>query len=79
VADSDGPAYRGVLIYDGERPSCSAAASALRRVGNIGAIPRYDGPARAFLEAQFEDGPFALVFVDNEETGCTRAGGLRAP
>lgn len=67
MEDADPPAYQGVLIYDGECPFCSAAASALRRVRGVGAIPWYDDPAQEFLEAQFEDVPFALVFVDGEE------------
>lgn len=65
--DTDQPAYHGVLIYDGECPFCSAAASALRRIRGVGAIPWYDDPAQKFLDAQFEEIPFALVFVDSEE------------
>lgn len=70
MADSDSNAdlpYHGVLIYDGECPFCSAAASALRRVHGVGAIPWYDEPAQELLAAQFEEVPFALVFVDNDE------------
>ena len=57
----------GVLVYDGECPFCSAAATALRRVPGVGAVSHYDEPARRFLEAQFDDVPFALVFADVEE------------
>lgn len=59
--------YYGVLIYDGECPFCSAAASALRRVEEVGAIEWADGPAQTFLEAQFGETPFALVFADSHE------------
>jgi hypothetical protein len=59
--------YHGVLIYDGECPFCSAAATALRRVEAVGAIEWADDPARAFLEAQFGETPFALVFADRGE------------
>lgn len=58
--------YHGVLIYDGECPFCSAAASALRRVDGIGAIAWDEPAAQSFLEAQFGDAPFALVFADAE-------------
>lgn len=57
----------GVLIYDGDCPFCSAASSALRRVDGVGAVAWEAESAQAFLEAQFEDVPFALVFVDGEE------------
>ncbi|WP_122090507.1 thiol-disulfide oxidoreductase DCC family protein [Halalkalicoccus subterraneus] len=67
MGDGETPAYHGVLIYDGECPFCSAAASALRRVRGVGAIPWYDEPAQDFLAAQFEAVPFALVFVDSDE------------
>lgn len=59
--------YHGVLIYDGECPFCSAAATALRRVDGVGAIEWADDPAQAFLEAQFGETPFALVFADSQE------------
>lgn len=60
--------YRGVLIYDGECPFCSAAASALRRIPNVGAVPWGDEAAQTFLAAQFEETPFALVFIDADES-----------
>jgi predicted DCC family thiol-disulfide oxidoreductase YuxK len=59
-------AYDGVLIYDGECPLCSAAATALRRLRTVGAVSWYDDAAQAFLEAQFGERPFALMFVDRE-------------
>lgn len=67
MSDPNRREYHGVLIYDGECPFCSAAASALRRVRGVGAIPWYDDPAQEFLKAQFEEVPFALVFVDHDE------------
>jgi len=59
--------YHGVLVYDGECPFCSAAASALRRVDGVGAIEWEDDPAQAFLQAQFGETPFVLVFADRRE------------
>ncbi|WP_323191800.1 DCC1-like thiol-disulfide oxidoreductase family protein [Halostella sp. PRR32] len=59
-------AYDGVLIYDGECPLCSAAATALRRLRTVGSVSWYDDAAQAFLAAQFGETPFALVFVDRE-------------
>ncbi|WP_232701728.1 DCC1-like thiol-disulfide oxidoreductase family protein [Halobacterium wangiae] len=56
--------FDGVLVYDGDCPFCSAAASALRRVDGVGAVAHGDDAARAFLEAQFDDAPFALVLAD---------------
>ena len=79
------PDYRAVLVFDGDCPFCSAAASALRRLDDVGVIPWEDGSSQAFLDAQFGEVPFALVFVDREDervwTGreaarelCERAG-----
>jgi predicted DCC family thiol-disulfide oxidoreductase YuxK len=67
MIEADDSEYHGVLIYDGECPLCSAAATALRRLPGVGAISWYDDPAQEFLAAQFEEVPFALVFVDSEE------------
>lgn len=59
--------YSAVLVFDGDCPFCSAAASALRRVRGVGAVPWGDDAAQSFLDAQFDETPFALVFVDDEE------------
>jgi len=59
--------YRAVLIYDGDCPFCSAASSALRRLEAVGVVPWQDEAAQTFLDAQFGDAPFALVFVDPNE------------
>ncbi|WP_135807084.1 DCC1-like thiol-disulfide oxidoreductase family protein [Halorussus marinus] len=56
--------YQAVLVYDGECPFCSAAASALRRLDGVGAIAWGEESARSFLDAQFGETPFALVFAD---------------
>ncbi|CCC40660.1 DCC1-like thiol-disulfide oxidoreductase family protein [Haloquadratum walsbyi] len=59
------PEYDSVLIYDGECPYCSIAARALERLDAVGAISWYDETAQQFLEAQFDETPFAMFFVDN--------------
>lgn len=59
--------YHAVLVYDGECPFCSAAATALRRVEGVGAIAWDAESAQAFLDAQFGETPFALVFADARE------------
>ncbi|WP_423745078.1 DCC1-like thiol-disulfide oxidoreductase family protein (plasmid) [Haladaptatus sp. SPP-AMP-3] len=59
--------YRAVLVFDGDCPFCSAAASALRRVRGVGAVPWDDAAAQSFLEAQFDETPFALVLAEREE------------
>lgn len=85
LVDDGSDGYHGVLVYDGECPFCSAAATALRRIPSVGAIAHGDEAARRFLDAQFAEAPFALVFADVEEgrvyTGreaarelCERAG-----
>lgn len=65
--------YDAVLIYDGECPYCSIAARALEEIDSIGAISWYDDAAQDFLEAQFGDTPFAMVFVD-DPAGAVYAG-----
>ena len=56
--------YDAVLVFDGDCPFCSAAASALRRLRDVGAISWEDDAAQSFLEAQFGGTPFALVLAD---------------
>lgn len=65
--------FTSVLIYDGECPYCSIAARALRTVEALGAISWYDESAQAFLRAQFDATPFAMVLVDST-TGRVYAG-----
>ena len=58
------PAYEAVLIFDGECPFCSAAATSLRQLPEVGVVEWNDDAAQQFLAAQFDDSPFALVLVD---------------
>lgn len=58
---------QSVLIFDGDCPFCSAAASALRRVDAAGAVPWSDESAQTFLAAQFDNAPFVLAYVDPDE------------
>lgn len=58
--------YHAVLVFDGDCPFCSAAASALRRLPGVGAVAWNDDAAQAFLAAQFGEAPFALVLADTE-------------
>jgi predicted DCC family thiol-disulfide oxidoreductase YuxK len=62
-----------VLVYDGECPYCSLAAKALRQLDTVGAISWYDEAAQSFLEAQFDETPFAMFLVD-ERLGRVYAG-----
>ncbi|USZ68354.1 DUF393 domain-containing protein [Halorussus salilacus] len=59
--------YHAVLVYDGECPFCSAAATALRQLEGVGAIAWGEDAAQAFLDAQFGEAPFALFFADSRE------------
>ncbi|WP_255194107.1 DCC1-like thiol-disulfide oxidoreductase family protein [Natronobeatus ordinarius] len=58
--------FTGVLIYDGDCPFCSAASTAMRQLDDVGVVPWDDPAAQAFLEAQFDDAPLALFFVDRD-------------
>jgi hypothetical protein len=64
TADDDGPP---VLVYDGDCPYCSVAAVALRRLDGVAAVSWYADPVGGFLDAQFGERPFAMVFVDPAE------------
>jgi len=66
-------AFTTVLVYDGDCPFCSAAASALRRVEDVGVVAWNDPAAQAFLRAQFDDASFALFLADRER-GTVYAG-----
>ena len=59
--------YDAVLIFDGDCPFCSAAATAMRRCGDVGAVGWDDETAQSFLDAQFGEAPFALVLVDGAD------------
>lgn len=84
MSKTDQP-FTGILLYDGDCPFCSAASTAMRQLEAVGVV-RWDDPAsQAFLEAQFDDTPFALFFADGEAARiwagraaarelCTRAG-----
>ncbi|WP_440006466.1 DCC1-like thiol-disulfide oxidoreductase family protein [Halomicrococcus sp. SG-WS-1] len=65
--------YDAVLVFDGDCPFCSAAASALRRLRDVGAISWEDDAAQTFLRAQFGETPFALVLADRR-TGTVYVG-----
>ena len=56
--------YDAVLIHDGECPYCSVAARTLEALDRVGAISWYDDDAKAFLDAQFGEAPFAMFLVD---------------
>ena len=58
---------RTVLIYDGECPYCSMAATAVRRLEDVAVVSWYDDAAQEFLTAQFGEVPFAMVLVDADE------------
>lgn len=58
---------RTVLIYDGECPYCSIAATAVRRLEDVAVVSWYDDAAQEFLTAQFGEAPFAMVLVDADE------------
>jgi hypothetical protein len=61
-------AYDAVLIYDGDCPYCSVAATALRRVEDVGAVPWEAEAAGSFLDAQFGEQPFAMFLVDERRS-----------
>ena len=60
--------YDAVLIYDGDCPYCSVAATALRRVDAVGAVPWDGAAAQSFLDAQFGDQPFAMFLADERQS-----------
>lgn len=59
--------FDAVLIYDGECPFCSIAATAIRQLDGIGIVAWDDEAAQAFLVKQFDAIPFALVLIDRDE------------
>jgi len=62
-----------VLIYDGDCPYCSVASAALRRLDDVRAVSWDDDAAQAFLRAQFDATPFAMVLVE-PDTGTVHGG-----
>ncbi len=58
--------FTGVVIFDGDCPVCSRTAGVIRRMDDVGIISWGDERAQAFLDAEFDDIPFSLVFADIE-------------
>jgi predicted DCC family thiol-disulfide oxidoreductase YuxK len=56
-----------VLIFDAECPYCTVAASTLRTIDNLQLIGWDDPVAQRFLEAQFDDVPFAMVLIEADQ------------
>ncbi len=67
------PRFAGVLLSDGDCPFCSAASTAVRQLESVGVVAWSEPAAQRFLEAQFDEAPFALFFADRE-AGTVRAG-----
>ena len=60
------PPVTGVLLYDGDCPFCAAASTAVRQLETVGVVQWDDPTAQSLLEAQFDETPFALFFVDGD-------------
>ena len=56
-----------VLIFDAECPYCTVAASTLRTIDDLQLIGWDDPVAQRFLEAQFEDVPFAMALIEADD------------
>jgi hypothetical protein len=58
---------RSLLVYDGRNSLFRAAAeAATRRSEDVLAVCWSAEPVQAFLEAQFDDHPFAFIVVDDD-------------
>jgi len=58
---------RSLVVYDGSNPVFRAAADRLAaRADDVSAVPWAAPPVQAFLSAQFDDRPFALLAVDGD-------------
>jgi len=58
---------RPLLVYDGSTEPLRAAAEAFERgSGDFRVVPLESDRIRAFLEAQFDDPPFALLVVEGD-------------
>jgi hypothetical protein len=58
---------RSLVVYDGSNSLFRAAAEAATRQSDDVRAVRWDAePVQAFLEAQFDDRPFAFIVVDGD-------------
>lgn len=58
---------RSLLVYDGSNPLFRAAAEAATGGSEDLSAVRWDAdPVQAFLQAQFDDRPFAFIVVDGD-------------
>jgi len=55
-----------VLLYDGSRPAFRTVADAATRCADLRAVPLESDAAERFLDAQFDERPFAFVLVEDE-------------
>ena len=69
--------YTKIVLYDANCPYCSVITKALHQVKDLGAVSWEEPPAQSFLEAQFGETPFTVIFVNVTE-GQVYAGNAAA-
>jgi hypothetical protein len=64
---------RALLVYDDSTEWLRAVADLVARGGDIRAVPWEAEAVQAFLDAQFDDRPFALLVIDDERVHVGKA------
>ncbi|MEF8786116.1 MAG: hypothetical protein V5A45_09305 [Haloarculaceae archaeon] len=58
---------QSLLIYDGSNSVFRSAADAVsRRLSGVKLVPWQSGAVQRFLDAQFDDRPFAFILIDGD-------------
>jgi len=64
---------RSILVYDDSTEWLRAAADLVASAEGVKAVPWETATVQAFLDAQFDDRPFALLLIEAEEVHVGKA------
>jgi hypothetical protein len=64
---------RSILVYDDSTEWLRAVADLVASIGDFRAVPWESDAVQAFLDAQFDDRPFALLLVDDDTVYAGKA------
>lgn len=64
---------RSILVYDDSTEWLRAVADLVASAGDLRAVPWETDAVQAFLDAQFDDRPFALLLVDDDTVYAGKA------
>ena len=67
------PVTRSLLVYDDSTEWLRAVADLVASTGDLRAVPWETDAVQAFLDAQFDDRPFALLLIETDSVHVGKA------